>query len=89
LSGYFSKNCENIDAEGKDKTTVCPKNKFWTGIKRTRGKGLDEIQYQCCEADYHEPLTGDKPLPDSFKTAKGTYVFKIEKGFKFLRMNNA
>lgn len=46
MSGYFTKNCADIKAEGKNKVTVCPKNKFWTGVHRNNnGKGLDQIKF--------------------------------------------
>ena len=51
-------------------------NKFWTGVKRVAGDGgLDQLEYLCCEADYHEPQTGEHPLPVSFKDKNGKFSF--------------
>lgn len=63
MSGYFTKNCADIKAEGKNKVTVCPKNKFWTGVLRDSGEGLDQLKFKCCEAEYHAPVTGNDPIP--------------------------
>ena len=57
LSGYFTKNCEDIDAAGKNKVTICPMRKFWTGVRSVGQQGLDHLKFQCCEAEYHEPVS--------------------------------
>lgn len=89
LKGYFTKNCETIIAGGQNKATVCPKNKFWNGVQReTSGIGLETLRYLCCEIEYHEPLRGDHPLPDSFKDKDGKFSFHQAKGNRWLRMND-
>jgi len=62
-------------------------NKFWTGVYRESGKGLDQLKFQCCAAEYHEPLKGEVPLPDSYKGKEGRFSFKMEDG-KYLRMHD-
>lgn len=77
MNGYFTTNCEAIQAEGKDKKTLCPKNKYWIGVRKTGGKdewgGLDEAEYKCCQLVHGNVMKGDTPLPDSFKNSEGKY----------------
>jgi hypothetical protein len=62
-------------------------NKFWSGVIRPHGEGLDQIKFNCCAAEYHEPLKGDVPLSDAYKGKEGRFSFKMEDG-KLLRMND-
>ena len=57
LSGYFTKNCEEKDWEGKDKATMCQMNKFWTGVRGHGGGDLSRFKMRCCEAEYNEPVS--------------------------------
>jgi len=57
LSGFFTKNCEEKDWEGKDKATMCPKKKFWTGVRGDHGADLSRTKIRCCEAEYNEPVS--------------------------------
>ena len=57
LSGYFTKNCEEKGWEGRNKATMCPMKKFWTGVRGDRGGALDYLKMRCCEAEYNEPVS--------------------------------
>ena len=61
---------------GNGEPGICQNNKFWVGIKRARGKGTNELDYKCCEAEYHEPQKGNNPLPDSFQDENGRFSFQ-------------
>jgi hypothetical protein len=76
ISGYFQNACEEISWADKDKWTVCPMNKYWTGVVRDSGAGLDQLKYKCCAVDYHAPL---QALPDNFKISKDRYSFQLDK----------
>lgn len=41
LSGVFASKCELVFNKGTNKPTMCPINKYWTGIKRGGNNGLD------------------------------------------------
>lgn len=84
MSGYFQKNCENIDWNGADKWTVCPKGKFWVGIDRPGGAGLDHLKFRCCEAEYQEPL---QELPKNYQFVHDRFSFQLDKRWegKWLR----
>ena len=82
LNGYFTKNCEERTAEGPNKDTMCPPNKYWNGLRKVGGRGLDALEYQCCEIEYHEPHRGD--LPEHYKGKNGKYSFYHKGVNKFL-----
>jgi len=57
-------------------------NKYWTGVFRKTGRGLDQMMYRCCEIEYLAPLTGQ--FPEHFKNADGTVSFSLKiNGDKF------
>lgn len=88
LAGVFSKNCEDVKNAGKDKPTMCPPNKFWTGIKKGGHFGLDDMSSICCEMEYHAPLVYDDTtkdaLPEGFKVKEGVYLFQAKQSKKWL-----
>ena len=67
IDGLFSKNCYEQFSEGVDKWTTCSQNTYATGIKRGNHDGIDGSYLRCCEIDYNEPLTGNDPLPTSYR----------------------
>lgn len=90
IDGLFSKNCYEQSSEGKDSWTTCNQNTYATGIKRGHNDGIDASSLRCCEIDYNEPLTGNDPLPTSYRNDQGLYSFKHENGqwISSQRVNN-
>lgn len=89
--GYFTGKCDNIPAGGRNKDTICPKNKFWVGIKKTGGRahkdegGLDQATYRCCELVYREP---DSEIKEGFKIRDDIYKFFNNDRKRFLRSDD-
>ena len=66
-------------------------NFFWTGVYRSSGRGLDQIKIRCCEMEYHQPITGNEPVPSWFRGKNGKYSFNMDDqrwGNKWLRMHD-
>jgi len=78
--GYFTEDCSKVKAEGANRFTACPMDKFLTGVHRNGGGGLDHLEFECCKAEYHEPLTGEKPLPEQYLDHQGKVTFKLDNG---------
>lgn len=85
--GVFSGNCEQVENAGKNKPTMCPKNKYWVGVQRGGNNGLDQMKMKCCEYEFHVP----QDIPEDFQNFGGaadTYSFKAKKYDRYLRAEN-